>query len=1072
MTFIFFPRLLLAAVAVAAVLPSNAQVQVYQGTLSLPAYKEGLPNPNPPFDEYATTRFDYPYTLRDNLTSHRAIETFRAVYLENKYLKCTILPDLGGHIYTCVDKINNVPMFYENPSIKEAQIGMRGGWAAFGEEFNFPVSHSWTTISPVDFSFTTEKDGSGSVTVSNVDRVYGMQWTVQIVLRPGTTLLEQHITLNNRSDVRHRFYWWSNAGIQVWDDSRICYPMRYTAAHGFANIEPWPVDSSGIDLSVLKNQTFGFVSRFIYGSREPYMGIWNPKTNAGVAHYANYAELPAKKIWSWGADADALDWRRALSDNDSAYMEVQSGLFRNQETYAFLGPRQTLRFSEYWMPLHDLGGLARANLAGAANLSRSGMNLVAALNVNRDYPHAEVRILDGTTLVKSDKVNLTPAITWKQEVPLADQSHHYTLQVSDSAGHILLTQTEGKYDWTPDAEIHVGPQPDEVVPAPAKRSADDWLQIGRNQELNGELLIAAHTYADALRAFPGSHSLQIASGRLDVALLHYKDAVQLLAAAQAEDTPNSEIAYYLALAYDGLGDTRDARTNYETAARLPPLRAAARLRLAELDARAGELLKADDWLTLVLNDVPDDLRTAEELAAVKVAEGQTAAARELAADWLAHFPTSYFLDEVIGKPEIEHLAADPARVLNIAAEYMRLGFYQPALTVLSRQYPKVPAGESEPGSVLPQNDPIVSYYAAYCLRKLGRPSAAEQTTASHQSLRYIFPSGSQSAQVLTSATENDPADATAQDLLGMLEFSVGKTAEAAARWDRAITINPKLNGLNANRGFAALVLDHNPEKALTAFRQEAANDPANQAIYMGEDQALSLLQRPPSEFVQAMSHFPNQEDIQPRLVYELALHEAESGDFNAAQALFRNRYFAREESGTNVRAVWIEVELERLQAAARASHCDEVRRGLQELNQPQPGMSFTTDGLGPLLAVSRVQYEIAEIDLSCHQKAAANAALQKASAGTADEDIPWAYEAAKLLPGFDAEVWRERLLSALNNAEAAASTHPLAMYDVGMLEQELGQAENAQVSFRKVFLLPDELLAYHLARLAEQNRAE
>ena len=33
------------------------------------------------------------------------------------------------------------------------------------------------------------------------------------VLRPQSTVLEERVTLNNRSDVRHRFYWWNNAGV-------------------------------------------------------------------------------------------------------------------------------------------------------------------------------------------------------------------------------------------------------------------------------------------------------------------------------------------------------------------------------------------------------------------------------------------------------------------------------------------------------------------------------------------------------------------------------------------------------------------------------------------------------------------------------------------------------------------------------------------------------------------------------------------------------------------------------------------------------------------------------------------
>jgi len=36
---------------------------------------------------------------------------WRAVYLENEYLKCSVLPDIGGHLYTCIDKISGKPLF-------------------------------------------------------------------------------------------------------------------------------------------------------------------------------------------------------------------------------------------------------------------------------------------------------------------------------------------------------------------------------------------------------------------------------------------------------------------------------------------------------------------------------------------------------------------------------------------------------------------------------------------------------------------------------------------------------------------------------------------------------------------------------------------------------------------------------------------------------------------------------------------------------------------------------------------------------------------------------------------------
>src|SRR6476619_2821972 len=105
--------------------------------------------------------------------------------------------------------------------------------------------------------------------------------------------------LYNRSDLRHRFYWWNNAAVQVWDDSRIFYPMRFTASHGFRDIDTWPVNSAGRDISVISNQLDGPVSRFAHGSREPFMGVYHPKTQAGTVHFAQPAEVPAKKIWSW-----------------------------------------------------------------------------------------------------------------------------------------------------------------------------------------------------------------------------------------------------------------------------------------------------------------------------------------------------------------------------------------------------------------------------------------------------------------------------------------------------------------------------------------------------------------------------------------------------------------------------------------------------------------------------------------------------------------------------------------------------------------------------------------------------
>src|ERR1051326_5509035 len=77
--------------------PLRADVRVWQGTLPLPTALEGPADPNPPFDIFGTTKFNYPYTLRENLTDQRKEIAWRALFLENEYLKCSVLPDIGGH---------------------------------------------------------------------------------------------------------------------------------------------------------------------------------------------------------------------------------------------------------------------------------------------------------------------------------------------------------------------------------------------------------------------------------------------------------------------------------------------------------------------------------------------------------------------------------------------------------------------------------------------------------------------------------------------------------------------------------------------------------------------------------------------------------------------------------------------------------------------------------------------------------------------------------------------------------------------------------------------------------------
>jgi tetratricopeptide (TPR) repeat protein len=1056
-------RRILAFLLFAALLSASAQVRVWQGTLSLPTYEEGPPDPNPPFDQFATTRFNYPYTLRNNLTNRRAQHEWRAVYLENEYLKCSVLPDIGGHLYTCVDKINGKPIFYANPSIKKAEIGYRGAWAAFGVEFNFPVSHNWVSMSPVDFAFAHHDDGSASVTVGNIDRVYGMEWTVELVLRPQSTVLEQRVTLNNRSDVRHRFYWWNNAGVEVWDDSRIQYPMRFAASHGFTEVQPWPVEADGTDLSLIRNQTKGPVSLFVHGSREPFMGVWNPRTNSGTAHFANYEQLPAKKVWSWGVDADGLDWRKTLSDNDSAYAEVQAGLFRNQETYAFLQPRQSISFSEYWMPVREIGGISRANLNGVAYLTRKDDALSIGLNVNHAVKKASLRLFDGKQQIFQQNDDLSPERVWSQQVRLANPQSKYTFELRDGHGALLLRQTEGEYDWTPAAEVQVGPQTAYPMPPAEKRSEDDWIQLGNQHELDGELLLALETYKKALAKYPDSFSAKKAAGRLCASLLRFAEAKDYLEAVHARDTSDAEISYYLGIAYESLGEARSARGAFEAAHLMPDFRAAGALRLGELSAREGELNQSKSYLQQALLAAPNDLRTAEELAAVRRALGKPEA-RDFAQEWVARFPQSNFLQEQSGVPNLNHLADDADRVLNVASQYMRLGMYQPALEVLSREYPAAVPDETEPGLLPPQIHPLVAYFRAYCMEKLGQPASAAYQAASKLSTAYVFPNSVQELDVLRAALRDNAEDGEAHYLLGTLYFSRGLTEEALVEWNAARKFAPELPVLHASVGRALLHVKNDPEQALIVFREGLRNDRNNVELYVGIDQTLSLSKGSASERVQALERYPDRANMPTRLVYELILNLVEAGDYDAATTLFRDRFFAREEGGTNVRQVWIEVQLQRALGLAYGRRCSEALSTVEHLPSEVPGLLFTRDGLEQILHSARAQYLAGEIYESCGEVGKARSRFELAATQASPDQIVWAYMAARKLPGFSQSQWQQRLESVLDSSKSPIQTS-WGFYNRGLIHDALGHGGDAQADFRQALLLPDGLLAYHLTRL-------
>ena len=65
---------------------------------------------------------------RQDLVMKRRIRTYRAVCLENDYIRVMVLPELGGRIQRAYDKTNGYDFVYYNEVIKPALVGLCGPW--------------------------------------------------------------------------------------------------------------------------------------------------------------------------------------------------------------------------------------------------------------------------------------------------------------------------------------------------------------------------------------------------------------------------------------------------------------------------------------------------------------------------------------------------------------------------------------------------------------------------------------------------------------------------------------------------------------------------------------------------------------------------------------------------------------------------------------------------------------------------------------------------------------------------------------------------------------------------------
>ena len=821
-------RALIAALLLSCPLAA-AQVKAWQDTLTLLTWSEGPPDPNPQFELYARGNYpSYPYAFRTNFLSDSSKVAWRQLNLENEYLFCRVLPDLGGHLYSCRDKINGEEMFYANPIIHKDWVGLRGAWALAGIELNFPVGHSLTTVSPVSFGIQQHPDGAAGAWVSDIDRQTGMEWRVEWTLRPGSAILEEQVWLFNRGDLRQPYYFWSTSQEKIQDQSSgFQYPMRVAATHGFTVLDTWPVNQTGVDMSVIRKYT-DQVARFAYGSNEPFFAAYHPATRTGTAHFADPAAVPGKKLFAWGPSGDAYVKSR-LTQNFPSYIEIQGGTTPNQETRLWLDPQQGRHFTEYWMPVRGLDGVTRANLAGVLYLGRttgSPPTLEAEFDANTPMAGVTVKILNGVNTVFTETVNLDPVTTYVRSVPNPASGVNYKFQIVDPAKGVLFTHTENALNALGANKVTLGSQPQ---PDLSKSDVDQQvLARGFNYEQFMQYGSAESTYSAGLSRFPKSTALLKAAGRLAVSAARFKDAVSELTEVSGDAPGDAEAQYYLGLAYAGLGQNAQARAAWSGISLTSPFDAAATFQLACLNALTGDLAKA-----ATLFDGLNTVRSGALEVAVLRRQGKEPEAKAKLAQWQAVSPTDLFLRNeavLLGAADASlpsDLSAEPERVLNLVDDYFRLAFWGDAVSLLAASYPDVPGLQRELGSVTPQNNALIAYYRGYAKQQQGGSPAADFSSASGMAPQYLFPSRLSSFAVLRAAIQTNPSDWLAHYLLGLLYMSRRQVDNAIAEWQAVRSLNKHVPTLHRNLGRAYLDIKNDANTAFPILEEGLTCDPNN-----------------------------------------------------------------------------------------------------------------------------------------------------------------------------------------------------------------------------------------------------
>jgi len=928
-------------------------VQVRVEELTLPTYLPAAPDRNPMFLEKRVYQGSsgrvYPIPFTDRIAEKPVDRTWKAIWLENEYIRVLVLPEIGGRIHALQDKTNGYDALYRQPVIKPALVGLAGPWISGGIEFNWPQHHRPATFLPVDFEIEEHADGSATIWCSDHDPLARMKGMHGICLHPGRAYVEVKVRAYNRTPQIQTFLWWANVATRVHEAYQSFFPgdVYYVADHARRSTSEFPLcrghyygvnygergrkgvppdevpaqflaphcggtktkpeglpDYAANDLSFYANIPVP-TSYMCMGSQHDFFGGYDFKAQAGIVHFANHHISPGKKQWTWGNHEFGYAWDRNLTDADAngeygPYVEIMAGVYTdNQPDFSFLHPGETKTWSQYWYPIQKIGPASMANLDGAVSLRLQQRTATVGVAVTRLAPGCTVKVTSRSKPVARFTRDLAP------DQPLVEQ-FQIPRGHSETGLRVVVTDGEGNevISYQPETPVKRDlPPPASEPPAPADIASNDELFVtGLHLDQYRHATRSPSLYwREALRRDPldarsnnGMGLWHLRRGEFGQAEMHFRKAIERLTRRNGNPA-DGEPLYNLGVCLRLQGRDDEAYGVFYKAVWNQAWMAAGCHALAEIDCRRGQWPTALDHLDQSLRFNTDNTRARNLKAVVLRRLHRASEADELLAATLALDPLDWWARHLAGGPADCDLQAR----LDVAHDFARAGLFNEAIDWLEL----APSQKRvAPGELLNQNWgalPLVHYTLGWLQHRNGNGKAARDcfNRAAEIAPDYCFPARIEEIAILELAMQVNPGDSRAPYYLGNLLYDRRRHEEAIALWERSVRLNARFATAWRNLGLGYFNIRKEPSRARSAYEHAFCCDPNDARLLYERDQLWKRLGVKPSRRLRELEKHSTLVQQRDDLSVELCALYNQTGQHVKAMQLVSSRIFQPWEGG-------------------------------------------------------------------------------------------------------------------------------------------------------------------------------